>query len=109
MTALWSQGARWARPHAADLRQLLRLGAPAAGQIGLEIAVFGAATLLAGRLSTTSLAAHHIALNLASLTFMVPLGISSAGAVAVGQALGRGSPARPSGPAGSRSGLPAPS
>jgi MATE family multidrug resistance protein len=53
VTALWSQGARWAGPQAADLRQLLRLGAPAAGQIGLEIAVFGAATMLAGRLSTT--------------------------------------------------------
>ncbi|MBZ2180417.1 MAG: MATE family efflux transporter [Acidobacteriota bacterium] len=93
VTGLWSRGLRWVRPCLADLRELLRLGAPAAGQIGLEIAVFGAATMLAGRLSTTSLAAHHIALNLASLTFMVPLGISSAGAVAVGHALGRGEPA----------------
>lgn len=93
VTGLWRRGLRWAGPRAADLRELLRLGAPAAGQIGLEIAVFGAATMLAGRLSTASLAAHHIALNLASLTFMVPLGISSAGAVAVGQALGRGEPA----------------
>lgn len=80
----------WVGPRWAALRELLRLGAPAAGQIGLEIAVFGAATLLAGRLSTVSLAAHHIALNLASMTFMVPLGVASAGAVAVGQALGQG-------------------
>jgi multidrug resistance protein, MATE family len=92
VTALWAKGQRWVKPRAEDLRELLRLGAPAAGQIGFEIAVFGAATMLAGRLSTASLAAHHIALNMASMTFMVPLGISSAGAVAVGQALGRNQP-----------------
>ncbi len=92
VTALWEKGQRWVKPRAEDLRELLRLGAPAAGQIGFEIAVFGAATMLAGRLSTASLAAHHIALNMASMTFMVPLGISSAGAVAVGQALGRNEP-----------------
>jgi len=89
ITGLWRT---WAKPKAGELVELLRLGAPAAGQIGLEIAVFGAATLLAGRLSTVSLAAHHIGLNLASMTFMVPLGISSAGAVVVGQALGRNEP-----------------
>ena len=89
ITGLWRT---WARPKAGELVDLLRLGAPAAGQIGLEIAVFGAATLLAGRLSTVALAAHHIGLNLASITFMVPLGISSAGAVVVGQALGRNEP-----------------
>lgn len=92
VTSLWAKGQRWGKPLVADLRELLRLGVPAAGQIGLEIAVFGAATMLAGRLSTASLAAHHIALNMAGITFMVPLGISSAGAVAVGQALGRGAP-----------------
>lgn len=92
ITGLWEVGQRWVKPRVADLRELLRLGAPAAGQIGFEIAVFGAATMLAGRLSTASLAAHHIALNMASMTFMVPLGISSAGAVAVGQALGRNEP-----------------
>jgi MATE family multidrug resistance protein len=92
VTGLWAKGQRWGKPRLDDLRELLRLGAPAAGQIGLEIAVFGAATMLAGRLSTASLAAHHIALNMAGVTFMVPLGISSAGAVAVGQALGRGEP-----------------
>jgi len=89
ITGLWR---KWAKPKGRELMELLRLGAPAAGQIGLEIAVLGAATLLAGRLSTVSLAAHHIGLNLASMTFMVPLGISSAGAVVVGQALGRNEP-----------------
>jgi MATE family multidrug resistance protein len=48
---------------------------------------------LAGRLDAVSLAAHQITLNLASLTFMVPLGIASAGAVRVGHAVGRRDPA----------------
>ena len=69
---------------------LLRLGLPAAGQLLLEMGVFAAATALVGRLDATSLAAHQIALTTASVTFMVPLGVSSAGAVRVGQALGRG-------------------
>jgi MATE family multidrug resistance protein len=55
----------------------------------LEVGVFAAATALAGRVSSDSLAAHQIALNLAALTFMVPLGIASAAAVRVGQAIGR--------------------
>jgi MATE family multidrug resistance protein len=72
------------------LRKLLGLGLPAAGQILLEVGVFAAATILAGKLRTESLAAHYIVLNIAGTTFMVPLGVSSAGAIAVGQALGRG-------------------
>ena len=68
---------------------LVRLGFPAATQILLEVGAFGAAAILAGRLAPVALAAHQIAINCASLTFMVPLGISSAAAVAVGQAIGR--------------------
>ena len=74
------------------MRELLALGFPAAGQLILEVAVFGTATVLAGRLEATWLAAHQIALVTAGVTFMVPLGISSAGAVRVGQALGRRDP-----------------
>lgn len=70
-------------------RRLLALGTPAATQITLEVGAFAAATALAGRLAPTSLAAHQIAINYAALTFMVPLGISSAGAVRVGHAVGR--------------------
>jgi MATE family multidrug resistance protein len=69
-------------------RRLCALGLPAAGQITLEVGVFALATVLAGRLSPSSLAAHQIAINIASLTFMVPYGISSAGAVRVGHAIG---------------------
>jgi MATE family multidrug resistance protein len=71
------------------MRQLISLGLPAAGQVTLEVGVFAAATALAGRLAPASLAAHQIALNFASITFMVPLGIASAGAVRVGHAVGR--------------------
>jgi MATE family multidrug resistance protein len=76
-------------PRRRSLTRLLRLGLPAATQVMLELGVFAAASALAGRLDPVSLAAHQIALNLASLTFMVPLGIASAGAVRVGQAVGR--------------------
>ena len=74
-------------------RRLVALGAPAATQVTLEVGAFAAATALAGRLAPTSLAAHQIAINYAALTFMVPLGISSAAAVRVGHAVGRRDPA----------------
>jgi MATE family multidrug resistance protein len=73
----------------ARMRRLLALGLPAASQVTLEVGVFAAATALAGRLAPTSLAAHQIAINLIAFTFMVPLGVASAGAVRVGQAVGR--------------------
>jgi MATE family, multidrug efflux pump len=76
----------------ARLKVLVRLGLPAAGQTVLEVGVFAAATALAGRVSADALAAHQIALNLAAATFMVPFGISSAAAVRVGHAVGRGDP-----------------
>jgi MATE family multidrug resistance protein len=75
------------------MRQLLALGLHAAGQVTLEVGVFATATALAGRLAPASLAAHQIAINLAAFTFMVPLGVASAGAVRVGQAVGRRDPA----------------
>jgi MATE family multidrug resistance protein len=74
---------------AAWFRRLLALGTPAASQVTLEVGAFAAATALAGRLAPASLAAHQIAINYAALSFMVPLGIASAGAVRVGHAVGR--------------------
>lgn len=82
-----------ARLQAAWFRRLLGLGLPAASQLTLEVGAFAAATALAGRLAPASLAAHQIAINYAALSFMVPLGISSAGAVRVGHAVGRRDPA----------------
>jgi MATE family multidrug resistance protein len=78
------------RVEPARLARLAALGLPAAGHLLLEVGVFGAAAVLAGRLGETALAAHEVVLHIASVTFMVPLGISSAGAVRVGQAIGRG-------------------
>jgi MATE family multidrug resistance protein len=71
------------------IRRLLALGFPAALQITVEIAVFALATALMARLGAVVLASHQIALNTVALTYMVPLGISSAAAVRVGQAIGR--------------------
>jgi len=72
--------------------RLVQLGLPAAAQFGVEVGVFALATMLIGRLGALPLAGHQIALNTVSFTYMVPLGISSAAAVRVGQALGRGDP-----------------
>ena len=71
------------------MRRLLALGGPAGFQILLEVGVFAAATALAGRLAPAALAAHQIAMNLWAFVFMVPLGLNAAGAVRVGQAVGR--------------------
>ena len=70
------------------IRRLIALGVPAAAQITLEVGVFAAVSALAGKLDPVSLGAHQIALNIAALAFMVPLGLSSAGAVRVGHAVG---------------------
>src|SRR5262249_41014914 len=71
------------------IRRLIALGAPAALQFTLESGVFGLVTALIARLGAIPLASHQIALNTVALTYMVPLGISSAAAVRVGQAIGR--------------------
>jgi MATE family multidrug resistance protein len=71
------------------VKELLRLGMPAAGQIGLETGVFAVVTVLIGKLGAAPLAGHQIALQTVSMTYMVPLGISSAAAVRVGHAIGR--------------------
>ncbi len=74
------------------IRRLLALGIPAALQITMEGGVFVVATALIARLGAVPLASHQIALMTAATTYMVPLGISSAAAVRVGQSLGRGDP-----------------
>lgn len=90
------EGTDWIQtPMAIDrprLRRLLAIGAPTAIQIALEVGVFLAAAILAGRLGTRALAAHEVVLNVISVAFTVPLGISSAAAARVGQAIGRRDP-----------------
>ena len=75
---------------ATRVRRLLALGLPAASQVTLEVGVFAAVSALAGTLDPASLGAHQIALNIAALAFMVPLGLASAAAVRVGYAVGAG-------------------
>jgi len=70
---------------------MLRLGAPIGAQMLLEWGAFGTIAILMGWLGTIQVAAHQVAINLASLTFMVPVGVSSA-AVIVGHAVGRADP-----------------
>jgi MATE family multidrug resistance protein len=70
-------------------RKLLVVGLPISGAYLLEFGVFAAAALLMGTISTTALAAHQIALQIAAVLFMVPFGISIAATVRVGHAVGR--------------------
>jgi len=86
-----TRGVSW-RPSRGAIARLLRLGLPAAGQLGVEIGVFAFVTVLIARLNAVSLAANQIAITTVSTTYMLPLGISSAAAVRVGNALGRGDP-----------------
>ena len=83
-------GTSIARSIAARLRRLLALGLPAASQVGAEVGVFALATALSGTLDPISSASHQIALNMAGVAFMIPLGLGSAGAVRVGHAVGAG-------------------
>jgi MATE family multidrug resistance protein len=72
------------------LKRMLALGFPIGAQMVLEGGAFNIIALLMGWLGVVQVAAHQIALNFASLMFMVPLGVSSAAAVIVGHAVGRG-------------------
>ncbi|MBG98800.1 MAG: MATE family efflux transporter [Solibacterales bacterium] len=79
-------------PAVDDIRRIINLGFPAAIQTALEVGVFAAGTTLIAKLGAIPLASHQIALNCAAVAFMVPLAISSAGAIRVGHALGRECP-----------------
>jgi MATE family multidrug resistance protein len=72
------------------LRALLAIGFPIALQMSLEMWAFGASNFIAGRLGAGAVAAHSVTMNLASITFMVPLGIAQGTAVRVGNLIGAG-------------------
>ncbi len=74
----------------AAFRRLFALGVPVGFQIGLEMWVFGTVAVIMGSIGATELAGHQIALNLAALSFMVPLGLAGAAAARVGNAIGSG-------------------
>ncbi|MGB3491433.1 MAG: MATE family efflux transporter [Elainellaceae cyanobacterium] len=75
------------------LRMILSVGLPIGLLATFETGLFSATTLLAGRIDASTLAAHHIALQTAAVTFMVPFGISQATTVRVGQLIGQRNPA----------------
>ncbi|KTQ97858.1 multidrug transporter MatE [Aureimonas ureilytica] len=82
----------WRRFHAPDwpaFREVLRLGWPIGATILAEVGLFTAASVMMGWIGTLELAAHGIALQLASISFMIPLGLASAATVRVGTAFGR--------------------
>lgn len=74
----------------APMSRMLRIGVPIGVQWFFESFAFGLTALFMGWMGTASLAGHEIALNMAALTFMVPLGVSGAAAAVVGRAIGRG-------------------
>jgi MATE family multidrug resistance protein len=81
---------RFEPPRWAPIRALLALGLPMGVSIFMEGGLFVATALLIARLGTVQIAAHQIAVLLASLTFMVPLGVAMATTVRVGHAVGAG-------------------
>lgn len=80
---------RFWRPDWPLFGQLLAIGLPISGAFLLEYGLFAAAALLMGKISTSAIAAHQIALQTAAVLYMVPFGISMAATVRVGQAVGR--------------------
>jgi MATE family multidrug resistance protein len=83
---------RFWRPDWAVFREILRVGLPIGGAVLMETGLFAVATLLMGLIGTAELAAHQVALQLASIAFMVPLGISHAATIRIGLAAGAGRP-----------------
>ncbi len=71
------------------MKKLLSIGIPGGFQYFFEVSAFSASSVMIGWIGATELAAHQIALNLGSLSFMVALGISAAGTIRVGNAVGR--------------------
>ncbi len=80
---------RFWRPDWVRLRRIFKLGLPIALMLGFEAGVFSCAVWLIGRFGTDAVAAHTIALQLASMSFMVPMGVAQAATVRVGLGYGR--------------------
>jgi MATE family multidrug resistance protein len=82
----------WTWPTWAAQKRLLRVGLPMGGAGLAEVAAFSSIAILVGRFGEVQIAAHQIALNFSALTFMLPMGLSSALTIRVGQALGARDP-----------------
>ncbi len=81
---------RFWRPDWRRFRQLWALGLPIAVTLVFEVSIFNGAVILMGLIGKTALAAHSIAIQIASVAFMVPLGFGQAVTVRVGRAYGAG-------------------
>lgn len=81
---------RFWNPDWPRFREIFRIGTPIGLTVLAEVGMFTAAALLMGRIGTDEVAAHAIALQCASIAFMVPLGLGIAATVRVGMAYGRG-------------------
>ena len=86
----------WSRESfsAQGIWRIVKLGLPIGAQLGLEVNCFTLAALMAGKLGEGALSAHDICINVASLSFMLPLGVSLTAAARVGNLVGKGSAAR---------------
>jgi MATE family multidrug resistance protein len=84
----------WEGPRRAEIAGMLRLGVPIGITYFAEVSAFGAVSLLIARFGVVQVSAHQIALNFASLVFMVPLSFGIGLITRVGQALGEGNPRR---------------
>ena len=80
---------RWWRSDWPRFFEMWKLGLPIAMSFALEGGVFSVAVMLMGLIGTQAVAAHAIALQIASLTFMVPMGLGQAATVRVGIGYGR--------------------
>lgn len=85
------RGVGW-RPAPALLGRITVVGAPIGAQLALEVGLISFIAVMVGWFGPTPLAAHQVTINLASLTFMVALGVSLAGSIRVGQHIGARSP-----------------
>lgn len=85
------QHLHWHGPDWNRLAEIVRLGVPMGSAFALEVLMFAMIGLMMATYTTTTISAHQIALNYASLTFMIPLGIANAITARVGFAVGAGS------------------
>lgn len=83
-------GARFDPPDARTIGELLKLGVPMGVSVFMEASLFVAVALAIGTLGAATVASHQVAINVASVAFMVPLGLALATTVRVGNAVGRG-------------------
>jgi MATE family multidrug resistance protein len=78
------------RPSKVTIGRIVRIGGPTGIQMALEVGFFAFAGVMMGWYGSTELGTHQVTLNMAATTFMVPLGLSLAGSIRVGQSIGAG-------------------